>query len=661
LTVGYPAQARFGRFANLALPCLVVALLVLIPDRSWGSPGWLDTSFDTDGTVTTPFGAAGDEDVAFGVAVQTDGKIVAAGISGDEDFAVARYNPDGSLDTSFDGDGRVTTEVSGVDEARGVAIQTDGKIVVAGFANALSGSGGLGGDFAMVRYNTDGSLDTSFDGDGKVITEVGSFSGPAFAVALQSDGKIVVAGRASTGTHDDFALVRYNTNGSQDTTFDGDGELMTDVGGIAEDDEARAVSIQPDGKIVAVGLSDTLAQGTNDDFAAARYNANGTLDTTFSSDGKVTTPISTDPTFDQDQAHAVVVQGDDKIVAAGEADEPIQSFALVRYNADGTLDTGFDGDGKVVTNMSPIDNTSVAFGVGIQDGKLVAGGRAANFDDDTGFFHNEFAVARYNDDGSLDTSFDGDGKIITAIAPPGQSDIIRALAVQPDDKIVVAGTSDMGPPEFLDFDFSLARYLPHAIHTLTVAKDGSGSGSVRSSPAGIQCGNDCSEPFTDDTEIILTARAGPYSKFMGWSGGGCVGTRRCTLTLGADTLVTATFSIVCADRVATHWGTSGPDTLTGTEDADVMAGLDDGDTLSGLGSSDFLCGGAGNDTLQGDDGNDKMLGENGNDDLQGGDGNDVLRAGAGDDVMDGGPGQDTCAGGPGVDTAVNCEVTKGIP
>jgi uncharacterized delta-60 repeat protein len=178
--------------------------------------GDLDTTFDSDGKVTTAIGASDNE--AYSVAIQSDGKIVAAGSSkngSNYDFALARYNTDGTLDTNFGTGGKVITAIgSSTDVAESVAIQSDGKIVAAGFSN-----NGSNNDFALVRYNTNGTLDTTFDSDGKVTTAIGSANDAAYSVAIQSDGKIVAAGFSNNGSNNDFALVRYNTNGSLDTSF----------------------------------------------------------------------------------------------------------------------------------------------------------------------------------------------------------------------------------------------------------------------------------------------------------------------------------------------------------------------------------------------------------------------------------------------------------
>jgi len=326
--------------------------------------GSLDTTFSDDGLLTTDFGSSSD---ANAVAVQADGKIVAAGNAYDgstADFALARYNPDGSLDTTFSSDGLLTTAFgSGSDFAYAVALQADGKIVAAGYAD-----NGVNRDFALARYNPDGSLDTTFSSDGLLTTDFGNSEDRARAMALQADGKIVAAGYADNGITDDFALARYNPDGSLDTTFSGDGLLTTDFGN--SEDRAYAVALQADGKIVVAGVADN---GSNYDFALARYNPDGSLDTTFSEDGKLTTDFGSND--NDDAAYAVAVQADGKIVAAGYAYNGFnRDFALARYNPDGSLDTTFSGDGLLTTDFGSSDG---AYAVALQaDGKIVAAGYA---------------------------------------------------------------------------------------------------------------------------------------------------------------------------------------------------------------------------------------------------------------------------------------------
>ncbi|MGD9646608.1 MAG: PKD domain-containing protein, partial [Pirellulales bacterium] len=305
----------------------------------------------------------GSFDHATSVAVQADGKIVVAGYTGtgaNLDFAVTRLNADGSLDSSFDGDGKWTGAFgSAQDIAYSVVVQPDGKILVAGLT-----SNGSNYDFALVRLNANGSLDTSFDGDGKATQALGSGDDIAYAVGLQADGKIVLAGSSYHG-NDDFAAVRYNTNGSLDTTFDGDGRVWVGIGSAA--DEARALAIQSDGKLVLAGKSNT---GSSNQFSLVRFNSNGSLDSSFDGDGKLTTAVS----VANAGATSVVVQSDGKIVAAGGSDNG-SNIALIRYHADGSLDTSFDGDGKLVSDLEGGHESAERAALG-PDGKLhVVGSR----------------------------------------------------------------------------------------------------------------------------------------------------------------------------------------------------------------------------------------------------------------------------------------------
>ncbi len=338
----------------------------------------------------------------------------------------------GELDFGFGAGGKVTTQFgASTSEALAVALQPDGKFVLAGYSLGSSNS-----DFALARYNGDGSPDTSFGVGGKVITGIGTADDTAFALVIQpADGKLIAAGSSFNGRNDDFALVRYNTDGTLDGTFGAGGIVTTNFNNTF--DYIDAVALQTDGKIVAAGYA---FNGSFFQLALARYNLNGTLDNTFGFGGLVTTRFTN---FD-DLAHAIALQTDGKIIVAGEADT---DFAVARYNSDGSLDTTFDGDGKVRTSLVMFDS---AYDVAIQlDGKIVAAGEAGNSN------NSDFAVARYNADGSLDAAFDGDGRLTTPIG--GSNEIATSLALQADGKIVVGGFTFNGAND----DFALVRYNPN--------------------------------------------------------------------------------------------------------------------------------------------------------------------------------------------------------
>jgi uncharacterized delta-60 repeat protein len=385
--------------------------------------GTLDTSFSGDGRQTTDLG--GGTEGARGVAIQDDGKLVAVGFSfPDADFKVARYNPNGSLDTSFSGDGRQTTDFGDLAQAEDVAIQGDGKIIAVGTTGT-----GNDADFALARYNPNGSLDPTFSGDGRETTDFGL---GANGVALQGDGKIVAVGPATGGA---FGLARYNPDGTLDPSFSGDGRQMTPFGPF--DDQAAGVALQGDGKIVAVGVA------SGRDFGIARYNSDGVLDSSFNLSGRQTTDFG-----GSDQAKGVAIQSDGKIVAVGAAGG---EFALARYRADGSLDASFSGDGKQTTDFGGLDDG--ATGIAIQsDGKIVAVGKASIGD---------FALARYNPNGSLDTTFSGDGKQTTDF---GNNDGAAGVTLQDDGKVIAIGRSGG--------DFALARYNPNGSLDTTFSGDG---------------------------------------------------------------------------------------------------------------------------------------------------------------------------------------------
>jgi uncharacterized delta-60 repeat protein len=384
--------------------------------------GSLDTTFGGDGEVTTSF--AGGFAIASGVAIQADGKIVAAGTVSRllSAIVLARYQTDGSLDPTFGGDGRVRATFPGGMFVRAVAIQADGRIVVAG------SSGSSVTTFAVARFTTDGSLDRAFGDDGRVTTAFRRRA-EAFDVAIQADGKIITLG--TSGRRQRFALVRYNTDGSLDVGFGGDGKVLTDVGD--DDDTGNGIVIQADGRIVAAGTSGC-------DFAVARYNGDGSIDTTFGVGGKVTSNLG----LLCQVALDVAIQADGRIVVAGFGEclsnECVFDFVLARYNADGTLDSSFANDGSAQAGFG----RAVAGAIAIQDdGRIVAAG--------TNESDGEFALARYDPDGSPDTSFGENGTVMTRI---GQLSGAFAVALQADGKIVAAGFS-----ERRRMRFGLARYL----------------------------------------------------------------------------------------------------------------------------------------------------------------------------------------------------------
>jgi len=435
------------RAPRFAIALLSATCMLVCPSRLTSAAhkgGQLDPSFNYRGRIILTDVGRGTFEAAYAMAIQPDGKIVAVGFSSPaggvaHHFALVRYESNGHVDKQFGDNGRVLTDFRGLgitDEAFAVAIDSMGRIVVAGYS---------WDDFAVARYNPDGTLDTTFNSTGKILTDLGG-SDTGTAVAIDSNDKIVVAGQSDAGGTYDFAVVRYNVDGTLDTTFNTTGRVLTDFG-VGSLDVATAALIQADGKIVVGGLSD--ASGIPYDFFLARYNPNGTLDLEFNGTGKVLTDFSESGSYDRLQALAI--QPDGKIVAVGDSNATGRpNFAVARYTTTGVLDGTFNATGKVLTKFATGDSSVEA--VAIQsNGNIVAAGYI-EFPDVQGRGF-DFALARYDTDGTLDRTFDSTGQVVTDI---GGADVAYGVGIQSNGKIVAAGFSDVNGTS----DFALTRYFP---------------------------------------------------------------------------------------------------------------------------------------------------------------------------------------------------------
>jgi uncharacterized delta-60 repeat protein len=371
--------------------------------------------------------------------LQPDGNVVLAGTNetsaGTKAFALARYLASGALDTTFGSSGKTVTPFPNA-AATGVAAarQQDGKIVVAGGVVPVAGNGAV----ALARYLENGALDSTFGNGGRVTTDLTPGEDYASAVAVQPDGKIVVAATAGTS----FAALRYEASGAPDATFGAGGRAFAALSGLQAD--ASALALQPDGRVVVVG---TVDDGLDVfDIAAVRYTISGALDSTFGSGGIAVVDVG----HGYDFGYAALAMPDGKLVIAGQADVGTSTrMALVRLTFDGVLDATFGSSGKTTTDFADFFGGSThalagASSLALQGGRLVAGGFA-------GAAGYSFALARYSIDGLVDTSFGNAGRVVSA--PGGFDDEIRALAVQPDGKILAGGYSYQG-----SYDFALARY-----------------------------------------------------------------------------------------------------------------------------------------------------------------------------------------------------------
>lgn len=341
--------------------------------------GTLDPTFSDDGVVISALSTA--DDMIEGMALQGN-KILVAGKTYNStnltyDFLLARYNADGTLDTTFNGSGIVKTDLGNTGESVMSVAAKDGKIVVAG-SRLITGTRNV---IAVARYNDNGSLDPTFGTGGVVTTSIGTLNDYAFSVAIDDLGRVIAAGRTVNSSNIDMALVRYTSAGVLDTTFGNGGKVVTALG--SSHDEAWSLAIQKDGKYVVAG--ETYGASGTADFALVRYLDTGALDTSFNGTGKVVTSFGSG----HDYAYSIAIQGNGKILAGGHATvSGAYDFALARYNTDGSLDTTFNTTGKKTLSLGAQDDIIYALGLE-SDGRILAAGCA------TESSISKFAIARF--------------------------------------------------------------------------------------------------------------------------------------------------------------------------------------------------------------------------------------------------------------------------
>jgi len=415
-------------YKNSTLKIFGAAIMLIASCFSfYAAPGHFDATFVKNGSGILTFGKDAAE-----IRILPDGKFLVASLTQSASgaanyFAISKHNSDGSLDTGFGANGVVLASFgnfNSTDLFAGMVVLSDGKIVIAGSTaqfNPFTTAVGF------MRFNPNGSPDTTFDGDGILLF---SNSGMSFsALALQPDGKLVVAG-ATLGVpmNAETAVFRFDPNGTFDNSFDGDGIAVVSFG--PEDDFASEVSIQPDGKIALAGTAE-IGNGFQTDFELTRFNQDGSLDGGFGVGGKVITNFG--PGLANEQVNTMLLQPDGKIVAGGytRALNNGWDLAMARYNSDGSLDTGFGAGGKVITSVGARDDL---YDLARQsDGKLVAAtGVTVDFLPDA-------ALVRYNPDGSLDPTF-GTGGIVRSVKPEDEN--YRVLRIQPDGKVITAGRAN---------------------------------------------------------------------------------------------------------------------------------------------------------------------------------------------------------------------------
>ena len=511
-------QRRLGR--RVAARRFLRPLVEALEPRVVLDAGDLDQTFGTNGIAAIP-GATQVNDVA----IQADGRTVAVGADGD-DFTIARFNLDGTPDASFGNNGVAAVDFRlGPDAANAVSLLADGRILVVGEAFVEAGSVGGFSKFAMARLNADGTLDQTFGVDGKVVE---NFRGnnEAWDVELLPNGQFLVGSRFFYGTFDlpasAVAVVRYNADGTRDATFGDDGVASVEILNEVPNERRVGLGVQSTGRIIlAVGRD----LGNDDAVGLFGFDTSGDLDATFGNFGSVIT----NPTIDEnDIPEAVVIQPDDKIVVGATAEFP-DRFLVLRYNANGSLDDGtvtdttigdtFGAGGFVKTDF-PTGSNEEVFDLALQNnGQIVVFGAAdvsdADPDDDR-----DWALARYNVDGTLDTVFGTNG-LVTLQTGGFKND--GGIAIQADNKLVVGSASDNGfSTQFTlarfegdlapgEFEFDSANYFVDenaGTVTITVTRTGGTDGAVSVVAETLPNGGATATPNVDYTATTITLNFG---------------------------------------------------------------------------------------------------------------------------------------------------------
>jgi uncharacterized delta-60 repeat protein len=439
---------------------MLLLILFVFPFISFAQLATLDLTFGKGGKVLTKIDSSTESVAA--IAIQSDSKILLAGTTlpsvFEGEFLIVRYNTDGSPDKTFGKNGKVITDFNNHNDiAATCVIQSNGKILIVG--STVNPANSYQADFAIARYKTDGSLDSSFGVFGKLIIDFDNRSDYASSVALQGDDKIVISGYTSleNGIESHMALVRLNSNGNVDSSFGINGKIIN--ADFNNDSNFNIqVAIQSDGKILISGTTGYSYQG-NSDFLLVRYSAQGVLDSSFGNSGKV----STDFSGYQDFCSAIQIQNDGKIILAGSTSanvSALSNFGLTRYNSDGTLDLSFGKNGKVTTGYSNQIENGIAMTIQDDNKILVTGQDLVN-----SVYYS--ILVRYTEGGQLDNTFGLQGRVRNF---PGSASY--AIAIQPDKKIITGGIFGAATS---NSDILVVRYnneivLPITLSSFTATK-----------------------------------------------------------------------------------------------------------------------------------------------------------------------------------------------
>jgi uncharacterized delta-60 repeat protein len=415
-----------ARFSLWPFRCICYALLSF-PLALSAAPGDLDTSFGTNGIVTTV--VDGDNSQAISIVNQLDGKILVVGdafsLTPYKNIgALVRYEPDGTLDISFDNDGvLLLPNGDGFNRLEEVIQQPDGKILITGVMHGINSDSHFG--MSVVRLLSDGSLDKNFGDNGLAGTPKAVHSGAAYALTLQPDGKILTLGSGGATGDTVLALVRYLKDGTLDMDFGVDGITTTDIGW--DSSSERDIVIQPDGKILVLAQRFSVAKDKYQ-MILLRYLQDGQLDTSFGNNGITKLPSGVDGSH----AYNLLVDPDGRILVSGRFNGSDAGIVVIRTLADGQLDTSFGSNGVTKIQVSPKNDGTRAMALQ-PDGKILIAGYTLDPDIDV-------VVSRLLPDGSIDTVFGANG--ITVVHFTDMTDGPDDMAIQPDGGILVTGVSD---------------------------------------------------------------------------------------------------------------------------------------------------------------------------------------------------------------------------
>ena len=603
------------RFLRVLLATLIAstALTIVVASPASAADGDLDTSWDTDGMDKTDMNSSG-EDGILNVLVKPDGSVLLSGYwnnngqTGAYSWIQQLKQANGAGAGGYTGGTLFWSPRS--DVIRHAMLDADGKEVMVGYAgtSTTNGAGNTTShsydyDCTVIR-KTNGVLDTSFSGDGKLfVTFSGSRNDYCTSGVMQSDGKIVVGGFVDNASNkDQWVLARINTNGTLDTSFGGNSTGMMELslcgitsacGSMNGSSRIERLAIQSDGKIIAAGPQNVDDATSN--FAVVRLNTNGTLDTSFSSDGLHAFDLGAG---NKDKLKAMKLQSNGKIVVAGHNDS--KDFGVARLNTNGTMDSTFGGgDGIIITDFG--GSNDKAHDLVIEtDGKIVVVGQTNAGGD------NDFAVARYTTAGALDTSFSGDGKMTLDIeatnggSGDGHDDIAYAVAIAANGNLVLGGTSIGGS----DSDWATAMIVSSSsTPAVTMAANGKFRGDAADStiathedpgvtevPGGYQTGDNRHSGHEKDVDYDVNGTDRTFSLVLGaqpasnvvfdftigaWDGGH--GHTAVNTSLGTDVIIKDSGSNTVTQATFTNgnWNTAQTFTVVPVQD-NVIEGYETG-------------------------------------------------------------------------------------